>query len=378
MRYLNMTNFNIRFRLEHAPLWRLLLENPLWVSSTMLESMMALSPVAADTNPPSTGSTVFYIRSFHFGVSQLQTILYCLLDDQYHMNERVFAWLETIMQGAHEDPEESDDSMSDDWEPIVTVRYCGQTKNNPWDRHVSDIYSTSLSGFLSRFFKEVNRMDCSILATASVHTVIGAGTNVPLAGDYTDVREQALIALFGDGVLNIEAGGKDTIVMTDHDQSVFLSLGTATADLIQSSIWTSSNNLKNKIHRYASDIQEYVQENPSTRGGGKYVFTAQVFDFIREQAFPRTLPNGIHVFLTVASDIGELHDNRDKAFFQEVEQPKRWPRAIIISVIGSVVSVMIWMRNTPRSLPKEGFCLSWILSHGSSKMMRITRQHGNS
>jgi hypothetical protein len=132
----------------------------------------------------------------------------------YDMNGRIFDWLKRL------------DSMKDT--AYVTLRYCGQTKNRPWDRHVSDIYSTSLSGFLAGFFKALGKYCSEVFASAAVQVVVDASTELALASAHLNLREQVLIALFGDGVLNLQAGGNNVMTFTNEDQALFVSLRTDT------------------------------------------------------------------------------------------------------------------------------------------------------
>lgn len=60
----------------------------------------------------------------------------------------------------------------------------------------------------------------------------GASTELALPSAHLNLREQVLIGLFGDGVLDLQAGGKDVMSFTDKDQTVFLSLGTETVGLL--------------------------------------------------------------------------------------------------------------------------------------------------
>jgi hypothetical protein len=64
------------------------------------------------------------------------------------------------------------------------------------------------------------------LKTSQVHTIEKAYSAVGLSDDVVDLREQIVIALFGDSVLNSEFGGKNMMILTKADQDAFDSLKT--------------------------------------------------------------------------------------------------------------------------------------------------------
>ena len=179
-----------------------------------MDLLLNLQPSTPDTYPPGLNFTSFYIRSYTIQISDLRNVLNDLTQAGYDMNGLVFDWLKRL------------DSMEDT--AYVTLRYCGQTRNRPWDRHVSDIYSTFLSDFLARFFKALGRYCSEVLASAAVQVFVDAGAELALASAHLNLREQVLIALFGDGVLNLQAGGKNVMTFTNEDQALFVSLRTDT------------------------------------------------------------------------------------------------------------------------------------------------------
>jgi hypothetical protein len=222
----------------------------------------------------------------------------------HELGGRVFEWLERL--------EHLDDHA------YVTLRYCGQTKNKPWDRHVSDIYSTSLSGFLARFFRTVALYCPEVLSRATVQVVRLAGLEVKLHAALVNLREQVLIALFGDGVLNAQPGGKDVMKFTEEDRTAFLSLQSDTAKLLENHTQKCSSTMQAAITEYIDEVQRYVGENSSTRGGNKYPFTSKVKNMLLQQAIPVVLsdPHPYTIMVTLGSDIGELHENHQSPFFE--------------------------------------------------------------
>jgi hypothetical protein len=267
-------------------------------------TLLDLAPSTPDSAQPVKNSVSFYIRSFSMQISDLRYVLDDMMQAGHELGGRVFGWLERL---------EYLDNHA-----YVTLRYCGQTKNRPWDRHVSDIYSTSLSGFLPRFFKTVALYCPEVLSKASVQVVRLAGLEVKLHPAHVNLREQVLIALFGDGVLNAQAGGKDVSKFTEEDRTAFLSLESDTTNLLEAHTQKCPPAMQASIGQYIAQIQSYVETNPSTRGGVKYAFNDQIKNMLSQQAMPVVLSKSYQcaVMVTIGSDIGELHENHQARFFE--------------------------------------------------------------
>jgi hypothetical protein len=246
---------------------------------------------------------MFYIRTYTIQVGQLKRVLQNMVDDGYGAGDRIPLWLQ----------------ITDDMDPksYVTLRYCGQTKNRPWDRHVADIYSTVTTGFLARFFRTVAKWCPDVLSHATVETVVRANADFKQPAKSIDLREQVLIALFGDGTLNVEAGGKDSMNITNEDHVAFLALGTTNlVDSLDRKTDFPPQRIYDGVSSYARAVRQYVNDNPSTTGDGRYVFSGDTEDIIAQQAIPTVLPDSSAVMVTLGSDIGELQENQATPFFE--------------------------------------------------------------
>jgi hypothetical protein len=246
---------------------------------------------------------MFYIRTYTIQVGQLKRVLQNMVDDGYGSGDKIPLWLQ----------------ITDDMEPksYVTLRYCGQTKNRPWDRHVADIYATATTGFLARFFRTVGKWCPDVLSHATVETVVRANVDFRQPAKSTDLREQVLIALFGDGTLNVEAGGKDSMNVTNEDHVAFLALGsTNLLDALEKKTAPPSQTIYDGVYSYAKAVRQYVTANPSTTSDGKYVFSRETEDIIAQQAIPTVLPDSSAVMVALGSDIGELQENQATPFFE--------------------------------------------------------------
>lgn len=270
----------------------------------MLQEMLSLEQSTADSPDPPKNANMFYIRTFMMRVRDIRSVFQAMLHDGYDNNPRIFAWMERI---------ESHDVSDNQY---LTLRYCGQSRNKPWDRHVSDIYSKSLKTFLAQFLKTLSMICPDVLSSSSIHTVIMATSTVPLGADILDIREQVLISLFGDSVLNTEVGGKDVIVLTEDDQTLFDALRTNTVADLKRTKPCSSRTL-DQLRVYAKEVCHYANENSSTTlGKSSRRMTARTEQMLIDQGTPTCLRDGSAVMVTLGSNLGDDHDDEEESFFK--------------------------------------------------------------
>jgi hypothetical protein len=282
----------------------MLLESPLKVPADLINTLLALQPSTPDSPKPkpSDNSTKYYIRTYVIQVAHFRTILAELVDDGYGSFDQVPYWLKIT------------DDM--DIKSKITLRYCGQTKNRPWDRHVADVSSSAESSFIVRFFRLLAKTCPNVLSNTTVQTVTRVSTAFKLLAKDLDLQEQVLIALFGDGTLNIEAGGNASMNVTGDDHAAFTQLRSKNlVKLLQEGLQPCSVTLRDAVHQYASAVRKYVRANPSTTDGTRYEFTGQTENTIALQGTPSVL-SGNAVMITLGSDIGELQANQASAFFE--------------------------------------------------------------
>ena len=215
-------------------------------------------------------------------------------------NERIHLWQKRI--------EEEDEK-----DIVLTIRYCGQTKGNPWERHRGDMYGT-LSTFFSRFLKVLGQSseDRKTLHDAKIHTVAGAIGQA--SEDTSNLREQILIALFGDGTLSTEAGGKGVITLFRKDRDHFDSLATHTTRLLMSGTRGTTPSEADGVNAYARVVHRYIGKRTSALGSES--FTQSTEAMIVRQGMQSVLINsGSAVMVTLGSDIGESHDSAEDTFW---------------------------------------------------------------
>ena len=267
----------------------------------MLESIIALKEWTADSANPAANVKLLYIRTLQLPASLFQETLEEMREQGYDTNDRVHLWQRRL----HDDKEGT---------KVLFLRYCGQTTGNPWTRHRGDMYA-KLNTFFGRFLKVLGQTaeGIKVLANVKVHTVAGAFAHA--AADTANLREQILIALFGDGTLNTQAGGKDVITLFREDRDNFDRLQTRTVHLLRSHTRQMSQAEAEEIETYAHSIYKYVGKNASTVGpSGNFTDTTK--SMIAQQALPAVLvESGSAVMVTLGSDLGEEHESAEDTFW---------------------------------------------------------------
>ncbi|KAF3034096.1 hypothetical protein E8E11_001926 [Didymella keratinophila] len=293
----------------------------------------------------------FYIRTFTIKVKDLRRVLNELASDGYDV-EQINTWLA--------------DTEDLPLYSKVHLRYCGQTKNTPWSRHGADIYSSDETKFLTRFFRRVAKVDPQVLGNATVHSVVGLTSPLlsKLPDKYADLAEMALIALFGSGTLNLEAGGKDTMVLTEVDHSTFLALGpTNLASQLEVELEDAPEKVQNRVRKYIKKVREYVDQNDSTTGDHEFNESTEMT--LLKQAMPATLRSreGIAALVTVASDFGELESNRLMPFYTDLtghdtKFDSKFTRKLADLHRLPFVDLFAWFTKDPRD-----YSAAWELLH---------------
>jgi hypothetical protein len=265
----------------------------------MLEPLIALKKWSANTPNPPIKSNLLYIRAFEISVVLLREVLDKMDDDGFGTHDKIDYWQKRIM-------EESENNA------IYTLRYCGQTTGNPWERHRGDMYG-QLQTFFGRFLKELGQSTkgIKVLSNVKIYTLSAAFEHV--SADASDLREQILIILFGDGALNTQAGGKDVVTIFREDRDSFDQLRTRTTQLLMSETREYSDTEIGILSKYSRAVHKYVGKSPSTTGSGH--FTDQTEAMILRQATPSVLANGSAVMVTLASDLGEDHESMEDTFW---------------------------------------------------------------
>ena len=294
---------------EHIDNWKLLLQDPLAVSTDALSKILTLERITSASPKPPKGfkGAFFYIREFTMTAGELSEVLTRLLYENDNVSDYkgVFAWLERL--------------QNEPADTYFTLRYCGQTKKSPWIRHLQDVKKKSNHSCFGKFLQIVRELYPPVLEEAVIYSVSGACTEVPLSTDILDQREQVLIALFGHGLLNTESGGKITVLLNDTDKQLFLTLKTNAVARLANTNLCFPTTLKN-ITAYAKEVRQYVANHPTTtKTKGRqepHVYSDQMEALVVKQGIPRVLSDGSAILVTLGSDMGALFGVPRKPFFE--------------------------------------------------------------
>jgi hypothetical protein len=266
----------------------------------MLESLIALDEWTADTPTAPNKSNLLYIRTFRVPAELLLKVLDDMYEEGFGTHERIHYWQKRVAE-------------EEDVKVIYTLRYCGQTTGSPWERHRGDMYN-QLQTFFGRFLRVLGQsaQGVKVLSSAQVHTVSSA--LVQASTETSDLREQVLIALFGDGALNTQAGGKDVVTLFKEDRDNFDRLKTNTLRLLETETRVCTKAELETLREYSRSVRKYVDKNPSTTGSG--YFSDRTEAMILHQATPSVLiSNGAAVMITIGSDLGEEHESAEDTFW---------------------------------------------------------------
>lgn len=140
-----------------------------------------------------------------------------------------------------------------------------------------------------------------------------AEVSTPAPKAMLDVREQALIATFGQGVLNVEAGGTGfTWQPSWEDQGWVRMLNTDNATNLLSDTVRPSAAVQAAVRAYVENVQQHANLNPHTTGTSRYSFTDLLAEVVYEDALSCQLHNGRTAMVTVSSEmpIQKLSDPR--------------------------------------------------------------------
>lgn len=276
--------------------WNELINKPYLVSNRRLQTMINMrSSTSAETRHP-TGTTMFYVRTFAFTLTQLIDVLQDAFGSEGEFSthaQRLFAAIR------HLDPVA-------DAQTTLYVRYCGMTRSSPWDRHINDLKSTETC-FKTGVLQSCQRLYPAVIAAAEVHELYDGAIHITLERArqrIADVREQALIALFDlDTLLNSAVGGDEVRLSTfADDDNEFLRFKTNTFN--QMDWYASPAADTSAIQKYAVAVQQYAMDHPSTTGHCNNPIDDEVASMIATQAIPSVLVSQPYtVMVSIGSDL---------------------------------------------------------------------------
>jgi hypothetical protein len=268
-----------------------------------------------DGSTPACPKTTYYVRSFSLSASQLRDVI-----ADFHENGLYYP--ESAVWANMTETAQSSD--------IVYLRYIGRTdRKTAFRRHREDMLMRT-TGFLSKFLTSLGHLhpvviDCSAVYTFSdiknVHP-----NSLPLrdwqeAQSFREIREQALIALFGlPSLLNQAIGSSQyEFVLNDAHRAMFGALNTDTLPrLCPASFHPVSASTKTEIFNWASDIHSYAKDHQvavSMFRNKQHTFSEALRDTMTKQAVPAKFKGHTTLFLTVGSGISKQGYQHAECFY---------------------------------------------------------------
>jgi hypothetical protein len=293
-------------------LWQKLVTTPLVVTPIELGTIIRLDHSLHRTkrvlSQGDTESTVFYLRTFCLTVRQFLQI-WNLMFPGIDFLESTSRWIKQITALGPED--------------TIYLRYVGQTSSCPIRRHVHDAHA-SASSFLSRFLTTTRTFLPEVITTAIVQEFLFATISEQVSHRIADEREQMIIALFWDGTLNMDVGGKCHVMIGEDDLRIFSLLGTETTALL-SQTTSQSAEKASLVHDYAVAVQSYANAHKRSTGLRNDEFPEPRCEIIFRQGIPRSLNTRGHApLLTVGYDVCPNNFRRYSSYFLS---PGRGPNA---------------------------------------------------
>ena len=272
--------------------WEALLTQPLNVTNPQLSRMFSLKQSESTADKPPEGSTIFYVRTFSFYVSELMHLLEHLIE-KGEGSDKPYRWISEL-QGMG-DVEDDDQT--------VFLRYVGMSDSKAaWKRFRDDLRIRSANpgrqGFAHRFYHACLDLYPDVIGTALIQEFSDA--NIQFQTDQTrNFREQTLIALFGpEFLLNSQHGGRGhRFEPNTDDEKQFRSLQTSTAQRFHSQLENVSKETHADILRYAQHVQDYANNHPQTTGAGKHTFQDALRKVMEDQCMPAFVKGRGHSIL---------------------------------------------------------------------------------
>lgn len=228
-----------------------------------------------ETTRPEGIHRFYYIRSFHFRVSELRQMLLDWSQEDIHHDEALELWALT-------------NDLSD--KASIFVRYVGTScLRTPYERFRDDLTGGCYS-ILGRFLNTVQKEFPEVLASAKIYEFVDARiqqSTSATASNLSDFRERALISLFDlKTLLNRQAGGLKNIYQPNARYQELWKrlqpfLSDPTRDLVSCHPETAE-----KIRDWARQRQNFAKNNQQSTGSDKYPLSETYTSALFEQSCP--------------------------------------------------------------------------------------------
>jgi hypothetical protein len=281
------------------------------------------------------GETVFYMRTWAFTLEEFTDLIQAMFEEGFGSHDAPYELLELIQ----------------DVDPVVDagtniyLRYLGTTTMGVWERHERDLRTRNQNDSLrSVFFNFCERMFPHVMEAVQLDEFPDA----TLCGELdahrqhtVDIREQAMIALFGPTtLLNVAKGGLNAKFVAQASENA--AIATLNTSLLQKLPWYNKAfpDLE-AIRRYSQEVQDYAQSHPATTNTARYPIDNNVKDLIYDAAIPAMIGN-YSMMVTVGSDLTP----------DATEGPKTWYKGglessnLVIDIIDDLARTELGYSNS--------------------------------
>jgi hypothetical protein len=270
--------------------WDRLLESPMRVTDADLQDMFEIHRSTSSTTQLGN-ETRYYVRSFMYEVGELEAVLDNLRTDGTVL-PNMDKWGEVL------------EPLSDG--DAVFLRYCGMSRAvTAWGRHQHDLKILPAT-VLGRILRTTTELYPDIVNSANVFEFPMATVSFGAVAEQSvlDIREQALIALFGkDTLLNSQKGGKhlSTQIGRELDDELY-TVDMPVVNLLRSKTIPCDSITAEAVAAYASTVQNYANDNPHSTGTARYPFTDTICTAVQFQATPRVTRAGYTPLVIIGHD----------------------------------------------------------------------------
>jgi hypothetical protein len=287
LNHATVASMNFLWPSTRPDLWLKLLNHPLTVTDEELSTILELEDSTSQTPGPNLGNQTYYMRSFKLQVRDLRWIAARLFKEGRHIEQSI-AWSNAVK------------FIKNDRQR-VHVRYIGtSTVVSAHRRFTQDSFNrkSGLYGYFSAMLLEYLRESMCSICTFSEATTRSFGSIngllFRLHADHTDIREQALIALFSRSVLlNRQVGGLSVAYQPQQKAIMrFEALGTQVASKFLPEMSLGYAEPTTKIRKLVTAWMEQVAKlsnaHPTDLGTDKMPITTAMKKAWADQATPCT------------------------------------------------------------------------------------------
>ena len=255
--------------------WDRLLDNPLRVTDADLEDMFVLHRSTSSTAQLEY-ETRYYFRSFMYEVGEFEAVLNNLRTDGTIL-PNMDKWDEVL------------EPLSDG--DAVFLRYCGMTRAvTAWERHQHDLKILPAT-VLGHILRTTTELYPDVINSANVYEFPTATVSVSAAVEQSvlDIREQALITLFGkDTLLNSQKGENHLSTQIGRElENELYTIDMPVVGLLRLKTSPCDSITAEEVAAYASTVQNYANDNLYSTGTARYPFTDTICTAVQLQATPR-------------------------------------------------------------------------------------------